>query len=75
MIKAVFNQINSLSDSDKDTLIIQGDIHQAPAVGNVINIKGYPYVVHDVAWAFTEWHYELVQHCYVRCLPRPAAQK
>lgn len=54
---------------------MQGDIQQAPLVGQLVNLKGNPFIVHEIGWAFNEWHYEMVQHCYIRCLPRPSNQK
>jgi hypothetical protein len=75
MITVSFEQINDLGNNKKDTPIMRGDLYQAPLEGQVINLNGNPFVVHEVSWAIVSNGSLLAQFCYVRCLPRPSAQK
>jgi len=75
MIHIRFNQINSLSNKDEDTFIMRGKCEYVPSIGEVVSLKGEPYIVHERSWAFGDEAEVLNQHCYIRVLPRPSTQR
>lgn len=71
MIHTRFDQIKAFSNRDEDTTIFRADLHQVPDVGQVVNIKGDPYIVRYVGWAISddEDRDKYVQYAYVRIFP------
>jgi len=54
---------------------MRGKCEYVPSIGEVVSLKGEPYIVHERSWAFGDEAEVLNQHCYIRVLPRPSTQR
>lgn len=67
MISVRFDVINNMADKYEDTSAYSTNYLPAvPGVGETINIKGNPFIVHSRGWAVSDDDGDM--YCYIRLI-------
>ena len=66
MIRVRFDSIVQMSNHHADSIIGYANLPQVPAPGQLVNINGDPYIVHEIAWAVVTEPSDDPLYAYVR---------